>query len=125
MVLHNLDIIFLFPHGWASVPFPILIEQLSAGIELGVSSWLKSEEISKSLKLRTKGTRSIHILYGWTCQPQVPPASLQGLPLPTGYKKRVGGVPIVAQWVKNPTSIHEDVGLIPGSAQWVKDPALP
>ena len=36
----------------------------------------------------------------------------------------MGGVPIVAQWVKNPTSICADVGLIPGIAQWVKDMAL-
>ena len=35
-----------------------------------------------------------------------------------------GGVPAVAQRVKNPTSIHEDSGLIPGLAQWVKNMAL-
>ena len=37
----------------------------------------------------------------------------------------MGGVPVVAQWVKDPTSIHEDAGSIPGLAQWVKDLALP
>ena len=33
-----------------------------------------------------------------------------------------GGIPIVAQQVKNMTSVHEDVGSIPGLTQWVKDP---
>ena len=40
-------------------------------------------------------------------------------------KKGCGGVPIVAQWVKNQTSIPKDAGSIPGLAQWVEDPALP
>ena len=35
-----------------------------------------------------------------------------------------GGVPTVAQRVKDPASIHEDTGLIPGLAQWVTSPAL-
>ena len=39
-------------------------------------------------------------------------------------KKEKGGVPIVAQQVKNATSIHEDVGSIPGLTQRVGDPAL-
>jgi len=34
--------------------------------------------------------------------------------------KRYGGVPTVAQEVKNPIIIYEDVGSIPGFAQWVK-----
>ena len=40
-------------------------------------------------------------------------------------RKQIGGVPLVAQCVKNPASIHEDLGLIPGLAQWVKDLVLP
>ena len=32
-----------------------------------------------------------------------------------------GGVPTVAQWIKNPTGIQEDVDSIPGLTQWVKD----
>ena len=36
----------------------------------------------------------------------------------------LGGVPVVAQRIKNPISIHEDVGSIPGLTQWIKDPAL-
>ena len=39
-------------------------------------------------------------------------------------KKKVWGVPILAQWVKNQTGIHQDPGLTPGLAQWLKDPML-
>ena len=35
-------------------------------------------------------------------------------------KRKVNGVPFVAQRVKNLTSIHEDVGSIPGLIQWVR-----
>ena len=46
--------------------------------------------------------------------------------MPQGWpKKKVKGVPMVAQMVRNPTSTHEDVGSIPGLAQEVKDPVLP
>ena len=37
------------------------------------------------------------------------------------FKKKKGGVPVVAQQLTNPTSIHEDVGSIPSTAQRVKD----
>ena len=36
-----------------------------------------------------------------------------------------GGVPAVAQWLRNPTSIHEDADLIPGPDPWIKDLVLP
>ena len=39
-------------------------------------------------------------------------------------KNAEGGVPIVAQWVKNTTSIHKDADSIPDLAQWVKDLVL-
>ena len=35
--------------------------------------------------------------------------------------KRGGGVPIVAQWVKNQINIPEDADLMPGLDQWVKN----
>ena len=34
-------------------------------------------------------------------------------------KRKLQGVPVVAQWLRNPTRNHEVVGLIPGLAQWV------
>ena len=39
-------------------------------------------------------------------------------------RKKVFGVPIMAQWLTNPTRNDEVAGLIPGLAQWVKDLVL-
>ena len=36
-------------------------------------------------------------------------------------KRRVLGVPVMAQWLMNPTEV---AGLIPALAQWVNDPVL-
>ena len=38
-------------------------------------------------------------------------------------KKKIIGVSVVAQWVKNLTSIPADS--IPGLTPWIKDPVLP
>ena len=46
-------------------------------------------------------------------------------PLNWMLKNGEGGVPVVAQWVKDHMLSPEDVGLIPGLTQWVQDPALP
>lgn len=40
-------------------------------------------------------------------------------------KRKVQGVPFVAQQVRNLTSIHEDVDWIPGLAPWVRELVLP
>ena len=40
-------------------------------------------------------------------------------------KKKVTGIPVVAQWLTNPTRSLEVEGSIPALAQWVEDPALP
>ena len=64
------------------------------------------------------GNIKMHSIPGWP--------TLLTHPLLTQQQwiKLQGGVPIVAQHVKNPTSLHEVAGLIPGFTQWVNDPAL-
>ena len=51
---------------------------------------------------------------------------------PMGYKGKcglfrrpLGEVPVVAQWLTNPTRNHEVAGSVPALVQWVNDPALP
>ena len=47
------------------------------------------------------------------------------LPYATGMaiKKKIMGVPVVAQWLTNPTRNREVAGSVPALAQWVNDPA--
>ena len=40
-------------------------------------------------------------------------------------KRKLKGVPFVAQWVKNLTGMNEDASLIPGLTPWVKHLVLP
>lgn len=39
-------------------------------------------------------------------------------------KPKLGGAPLVAQWVRNPSCLSEDMGSVPGLTQWAKDLAL-
>ena len=76
-----------------------------AGVALNWTPWLGSctrPELGKKPKTRK------HCLLVVKCW------------LKTTLKKKIQGVPLVAQWAKNPTSVHKDADLISSSAQRVK-----
>ena len=88
------------------------------------NQWV-NEEIKKEIKqyFETNDNENTTIQNLWDTAKAVVKGKLKAIQV--FLKRKISGVPVVAQWLMNPTRNHEVMGSIPGLAQWVEDPVLP